>query len=174
MAKQLSSGPLNISHNNKKMCNTFMEASSTPDRMASTSIPTKGRNYSISKSPIRRCSHDQKLVTGHFSAMLGGPVTIDDTIIRQKGSVDGGTVGNLKRTKSNEDLFEISPGNYNGEKMSGRHETVIRRVSDTDAAEGTDSNTKHKKNKAGSLLNREALNDPNLVRSKQTCVIHWS
>ena len=95
--------------------------------------------------------------------MLGGPVTIDDTIIRQKGGVDGGDIGSITRSKSNEDLFEILPGTYNGERLSGRVETVIRRVSDADAAEGTDLNTKHKKNKAGSLLNREALNDPNLV-----------
>ena len=147
-----------------------MEASSTADRMASNSIPTKGRN-SYSKSPIRRCSHDQKLVTGHFSAMLGGPITIDDTIIRHKGGVDVGNVGDLKRSKSNEDLFEISPGTYNGKRESNRHETVIRRVSDTDAAEGTDLNAKHKKNKAGSLQNREALNDPNLV-SRGLWVFH--
>ena len=171
MAKQLSSGPLNISRNDKKMCNTFMEASSTADRMASSSIPVKGGRNSISKSPIRRCSHDQKLVTGHFSAMLGGPVTIDDTIIRHKSSVDGGDSGNILTSKSNENLYELSQGTYSTERMSSRHETVIRRVSDTDAAEGSDLNPKHKKNKAGTLLNREALNDPNLV-SIEHLVIH--
>ena len=168
MAKQLSSGPLNISRNDKKMCNTFMEASSTTDRMASSSIPVKGGRNSISKSPIRRCSHDQTLVTGHFSAMPGGHVTIDDTIILKKSGVEG---GNIKKTKSNDNLFELSQGTYSEDRALGRHETVIRRVSDTDAAEGSDLNPKHKKNKAGTLLNREALNDPNLV-SIELLVIH--
>ena len=100
--------------------------------------------------------------------MLGGPVTIDDTIIRKTSAVEG---GNIKKTKSNDNLFELSQGTYSEDRAAGRHETVIRRVSDADAADGSDLNTKHKKNKAGSLLNREALNDPNLVSIEQI-VIH--
>ena len=88
-----------------------MEASGTADRMPSSSIPSKGRT-SISKSPIRRGSEDQKLVTGHFSAMLGGPVTIDNTIIRHKTSVDDVSLGLIKKTKSNENLIDLSQGTY--------------------------------------------------------------
>ena len=100
--------------------------------------------------------------------MPGGHVTIDDTIIRKKSGVEG---GNIKKTKSNDNLFELSQGTYSEDRALGRHETVIRRVSDADDADGSDLNTKHKKNKAGSLLNREALNDPNLVSIEQL-VIH--
>ena len=49
--------------------------------------------------------------------MLGGPVTIDNTIIRHKTSVDDVSLGLIKKTKSNDNLIELSQGTYSEDRV---------------------------------------------------------